>query len=42
MASEAGYSENIMGTGDQRIRFVGHGVELGLDEFRVSSMMAPW
>jgi Xaa-Pro dipeptidase len=33
LASEAGYSENFMGTGDQRIRFVGHGVGLELDEY---------
>ncbi|MCX5881395.1 MAG: Xaa-Pro peptidase family protein [Deltaproteobacteria bacterium] len=33
LATEAGYSENFMGTGDQRIRFVGHGVGLELDEY---------
>ncbi len=33
MAGDAGYSENFMGTGDQRIRFVGHGVGLELDEY---------
>jgi Xaa-Pro dipeptidase len=33
LASEAGHSENFMGTGDQRIRFVGHGVGLELDEY---------
>jgi Xaa-Pro aminopeptidase len=33
LAGEAGYSENFMGTGDQRIRFVGHGVGLELDEY---------
>ncbi len=33
LAREAGYSENFMGTGDQRIRFVGHGVGLELDEY---------
>ena len=34
LAREAGYSENFMGAGDdQRIRFVGHGVGLELDEY---------
>jgi len=33
LAGEAGYSENFMGVGDQRIRFVGHGVGLDLDEY---------
>ena len=33
LASESGYSENFMGAGDQRIRFVGHGVGLELDEY---------
>jgi Xaa-Pro dipeptidase len=33
LAEKAGYSENFMGTGDQRIRFVGHGVGLELDEY---------
>ncbi|MFH0994741.1 MAG: Xaa-Pro peptidase family protein [Pseudomonadota bacterium] len=33
LADKAGYSENFMGTGDQRIRFVGHGVGLELDEY---------
>jgi Xaa-Pro aminopeptidase len=33
LAGEAGYSANFMGTGDQRIRFVGHGVGLELDEY---------
>jgi Xaa-Pro aminopeptidase len=33
LAGEAGYSENFMGTGDQRIRFVGHGIGLELDEY---------
>jgi len=33
LASEAGYSDNFMGTGDRRIRFVGHGVGLELDEY---------
>ena len=33
LADKAGYAENFMGTGDQRIRFVGHGVGLELDEY---------
>jgi Xaa-Pro aminopeptidase len=34
LARDAGYSENFMGAGDdQRIRFVGHGVGLELDEY---------
>ena len=34
LARKAGYSENFMGAGDdQRIRFVGHGVGLELDEY---------
>jgi Xaa-Pro aminopeptidase len=33
LAGEAGYSAYFMGTGDQRIRFVGHGVGLELDEY---------
>jgi Xaa-Pro aminopeptidase len=33
LAGEAGYSAHFMGTGDQRIRFVGHGVGLELDEY---------
>ncbi len=34
LAREMGYSENFMGAGaDQRIRFVGHGVGLELDEY---------
>lgn len=32
-AEELGYAENFMGVGDQRIRFVGHGVGLELDEY---------
>ena len=32
-ASAAGYGEHFMGVGEQRIRFVGHGVGLELDEF---------
>jgi Xaa-Pro aminopeptidase len=32
LASEAGYADNFMGVGDQRIRFIGHGVGLELDE----------
>ena len=34
-ATEAGYGDNFMGHGDQRIRFVGHGVGLELDEYPV-------
>jgi Xaa-Pro dipeptidase len=33
LAGEAGYSANFMGTGEQRIRFVGHGIGLELDEY---------
>lgn len=33
MASDAGYADHFMGVGPQRIRFVGHGVGLELDEF---------
>jgi Xaa-Pro dipeptidase len=33
MAAEAGYADRFMGVGPQRIRFVGHGVGLELDEF---------
>lgn len=33
MAGELGFAENFMGTGPQRIRFIGHGVGLELDEF---------
>ncbi len=32
-ATAAGYGDNFMGVGNQRIRFVGHGVGLELDEF---------
>jgi Xaa-Pro aminopeptidase len=32
-ATAAGYGDYFMGVGDQRIRFVGHGVGLELDEF---------
>jgi Xaa-Pro aminopeptidase len=34
-AAEAGYGDYFMGHGDQRIRFVGHGVGLELDEYPV-------
>ena len=33
MAADAGYAENFMGAEDQRIRFIGHGVGLELDEY---------
>ena len=33
MASAMGYSDHFMGTGDQRIRFVGHGVGIEMDEY---------
>jgi Xaa-Pro aminopeptidase len=33
MADTAGLSDYFMGVGDQRIRFIGHGVGLELDEF---------
>ena len=33
MAERIGYGENFMGVGDQRIRFVGHGIGLELDEY---------
>ena len=33
LATEMGYEENFMGIGDQRIRFVGHGVGIELDEY---------
>jgi Xaa-Pro aminopeptidase len=33
LATEAGYADSFMGNGPQRIRFVGHGVGLELDEF---------
>jgi Xaa-Pro dipeptidase len=32
-ASELGYAENFMGVGKKRIRFVGHGVGVELDEY---------
>jgi Xaa-Pro aminopeptidase len=32
-AERLGYADNFMGTGDQRIRFVGHGIGLELDEY---------
>ena len=35
LAAEAGYGDHFMGYGDQRIRFVGHGVGLELDEYPV-------
>lgn len=33
LASELGYADNFLGTGDRRIRFVGHGVGIELDEY---------
>jgi len=33
MAERMGYGGNFMGVGDQRIRFVGHGIGLELDEY---------
>jgi Xaa-Pro dipeptidase len=33
LATELGYGEHFMGHGDERIRFVGHGVGLELDEY---------
>ena len=33
MAAEQGYADHFMGVGDQRIRFVGHGVGTELDEY---------
>ncbi len=33
LAIQAGYGDNFMGADDQRIRFIGHGVGLELDEF---------
>ena len=33
MAADQGYADNFMGVGDQRIRFVGHGVGIELDEY---------
>ncbi|MEJ2041396.1 MAG: M24 family metallopeptidase, partial [Desulfosarcinaceae bacterium] len=35
LAIEAGYEEHFMGVGDQRIRFVGHGIGLELDEYPI-------
>jgi Xaa-Pro aminopeptidase len=32
-ATELGYAENFMGVGDRRIRFIGHGIGIELDEF---------
>lgn len=32
-ATELGYAENFMGVGKKRIRFVGHGVGIDMDEF---------
>jgi Xaa-Pro aminopeptidase len=33
MAHQRGLGDNFMGVGDDRIRFIGHGVGLELDEF---------
>jgi Xaa-Pro dipeptidase len=33
LAGELGYADNFMGIGDQRIRFIGHGIGIELDEF---------
>lgn len=33
MAERLGYGENFMGVGDQKIRFIGHGIGLELDEY---------
>ena len=33
MATELGYAENFMGVGDRRIRFIGHGIGIELDEY---------
>lgn len=33
MTERIGYGENFMGVGDQRIRFIGHGIGLELDEY---------
>ena len=35
LAAKAGYSEHFMGVGPQRIRFVGHGIGLELDEYPI-------
>jgi Xaa-Pro aminopeptidase len=33
MATELGYADNFMGVGDRRIRFIGHGIGIELDEY---------
>ena len=33
IATELGYADNFMGVGDRRIRFVGHGIGIELDEY---------
>jgi Xaa-Pro aminopeptidase len=33
LATASGYGDHFMGVGEQRIRFVGHGIGLELDEF---------
>lgn len=33
LAGKSGYGDHFMGVGDQRIRFIGHGVGLELDEY---------
>lgn len=33
MAAELGYADNFMGVGEHRIRFIGHGIGLELDEY---------
>ena len=33
LTKELGYEENFMGVGDHRIRFIGHGIGLELDEY---------
>jgi Xaa-Pro aminopeptidase len=33
MATELGYADNFMGAGDRRIRFIGHGIGIELDEY---------
>lgn len=33
MAEHLGYADNFMGAGDQKIRFIGHGIGLELDEY---------
>lgn len=35
MAAKAGYQDHFMGVGPQRIRFVGHGIGLELDEYPI-------